>query len=286
MCSDQDWKIRKQGSLFLKEFLEPVLVKSPDSIKLQDRFHKDFFDEIAELAADVDILVRIEGIELMTKYLQILKVDQVEADYVPNICELISQCSDTLTDIRVRVRMAMLAGQIIDKLSNFLLATKHQTMFLEYFKLSAEDPDEDIRKGMAYNLPCFYFTFKGSDFQEYFEGIYSKLARDACPTIRKYIAAGLHESMGLVQSDESNAVFRSILKHLMNDEVKEIREVLVQNIDKLIVNFATDFDIKATLDAYQVMLREEKERSPIAGYDTTPSSKKEEKKKAYSAEPN
>ena len=85
MCSDQDWKVRKQGALFLKDFLEPVLIKSPDSIKLQEWFHKDFFDEIAELAGDVDILVRIEGVELMTKYLQILKIEQVEADYIPNI---------------------------------------------------------------------------------------------------------------------------------------------------------------------------------------------------------
>jgi hypothetical protein len=80
---------------------------------------------MAELAADEEVLVRMEGIEMMTEYLTCLKKDAVEADYVPNVDKLLKKATDPITADEIRIRVAKISGRILDRFSHFSLAVKN-----------------------------------------------------------------------------------------------------------------------------------------------------------------
>jgi hypothetical protein len=118
---------------------------------------------MVELAGDEDALVRIEGIDIMTEYLTLIKKDHVEADYVPNVEKMFKVALDPISADEIRVRMAKLSGKILDKFSYFLLDMKYQDMFIEFYKAAIQDKLSEVRLGVAYNLPCFYFAFKNCE---------------------------------------------------------------------------------------------------------------------------
>jgi hypothetical protein len=86
------------------------------------------------LTADEEALISIEGLEMMTQFLSLIKKDKFEADYVPNVDRMIKKLLDPVTADEVRVRMAMIIGKIVDGFSSFMLATKYQGMFLDMFR--------------------------------------------------------------------------------------------------------------------------------------------------------
>jgi hypothetical protein len=61
---------------------------------------------MVELAGDEDALVRIEGIDIMTEYLTLIKKDHVEADYVPNVEKMFKVALDPISADEIRIRMA------------------------------------------------------------------------------------------------------------------------------------------------------------------------------------
>jgi len=89
---------------------------------------------MAELAADEEALVRIEGIELMTEYLTVIKKSLVEADFIPNVEKMIEKAMDRITVNEIRIRMTKLSGKILDRLSGHMLSIKYQEMFMNFFK--------------------------------------------------------------------------------------------------------------------------------------------------------
>jgi hypothetical protein len=87
---------------------------------------------MADLAADEEVLVRIEGIEILTEYLTCIKKDLFENDYLPNVEKILKKAIDPITADEIRIRVAKLSGKILDGYSNFGLAIKHQEMFIEF----------------------------------------------------------------------------------------------------------------------------------------------------------
>jgi hypothetical protein len=87
--------------------VEPVRVT-------KQRFKTQFYDIMVELAADEEALVRIEGIDIMTEYLSLVKKDKVENDYVPNVDKMLKKACDPITPNEIRIRMAKLSGKILD----------------------------------------------------------------------------------------------------------------------------------------------------------------------------
>ncbi len=124
-----------------------------------------------ELAADEEALVRMEGIDIMTEYLGLIKKENVENDYAPNVNKMLKIASDPITANEIRIRMAKLSGKILDSFASFLLEGKYQDMFIEFYKCAIQDKLVEVRIGAAYNLPCFYFTYKNTDekFRQYFD---------------------------------------------------------------------------------------------------------------------
>ncbi len=82
-----------------------------------------------------------------------------------------------MTADEIRIRMTKISGKVLDKLAQCMLATKYEAMFMEFFKVMIKDKNIDVKIQAAYNLPCFYFTFRSSseENQEYFDNIYREL---------------------------------------------------------------------------------------------------------------
>ena len=110
----------------------------------KERFKQSFYPEMAELAQDIDPLVRIEGIELMTEFLTLIKKQNAEQDFLPNVEEILTIASDPLNDHRVRVRIAMICGKILDRLGSHFSQTRFGEMFIEYFKTIIVSKDEEV----------------------------------------------------------------------------------------------------------------------------------------------
>ena len=80
---------------------------------------------MVELAGDEESLVRIEGIDIMTEYLSLVKKNNVETDYAPNVEKMLKIAMDPISVDEIRIRMAKLSGKILDKFSYFLLDSKY-----------------------------------------------------------------------------------------------------------------------------------------------------------------
>lgn len=52
---------------------------------------------MAELVADEEILVQIEGIDIMTEYLLVVKKRHIEQDYIPNVEKMMKRVMDPAT---------------------------------------------------------------------------------------------------------------------------------------------------------------------------------------------
>ena len=81
---------------------------------------------MVELAADEECLVQIEGIEIMTEYLLVVKKKLIESDYIPNLDKMLKQAQDPVTADEIRIRMTKVSGKILDKLAQCMLATKFE----------------------------------------------------------------------------------------------------------------------------------------------------------------
>lgn len=85
----------------------------------KSRFKQYFYDMMAELAADEEGLVQIEGIDIMTEYLEVLKKPLIEKDFLPPLEKVLKKSQDAAIDDEIRTRMARISGKTIDKLSMF-----------------------------------------------------------------------------------------------------------------------------------------------------------------------
>jgi len=78
---------------------------------------------IVDFAADEEGLVQIEGIDLMTEYLPVIKKKLVERDYLPSLEKIIKKSHDSAIDDEIRIRLAKLSGKAIDRLSEIHLVS-------------------------------------------------------------------------------------------------------------------------------------------------------------------
>lgn len=172
---------------------------------------------MAEATADQELMVRIEGVNMFNEYMAFLTKADLERDFVPHLVDTLQMMTkDDLADDDAEIRMIHLLGLISDKLQRIGMLKSPEdhsleTTFIEYFKACMVHPVKDVRKGAAYNLPCFYLHFRfwepnlESSFNE-FDDSRSFLDRfyiDLCSDpntpvdILKTLAAGIHEVLNL-----------------------------------------------------------------------------------------
>lgn len=94
---------------------------------------------MVELAADEEVLVQIEGLELMTEYLSVVKKEKVREDFMPSVEKMLKTAVVTVTADEIRIKMAKLSGKIIDKLAQSGLVQQYENQFLEFMNLALKD---------------------------------------------------------------------------------------------------------------------------------------------------
>ena len=76
----------------------------------KNRFKEQFYEMMVEFASDHDGMVKIEGIDMMTEYLSLLKKPLVEKDFLPNLQKMLTMAADPIHEDEIRTRMAKLCG--------------------------------------------------------------------------------------------------------------------------------------------------------------------------------
>lgn len=124
-------------------------------------------------------------------------------------------------------------------------------MFVDYYKYAIQSKENEVRLGLLYNLPCYYFTFKNDEaIKEYFDQNYYDLSLESDPQILKLVAVGVHEALGIIQNNSSIGIFKDTLKNLLNNsDKKDVREALVSNIDKIIEAYDKELDLKSIIES-------------------------------------
>ena len=117
-----------------------------------------------------------------------------------------------------------------------------------------KDKNIDVKIQAAYNLPCFYFTFRSSseENQEYFDQTYRELiveTQNQNVDILKTLSASIHEALSLV-SYESGTLgsLSDCLKVLMNSPHRAVRDALAINIDQIIEHYMKESDLKEIIE--------------------------------------
>lgn len=135
---------------------------------------------------------------------------------------------DDSADDEAEARMSHLIGEIVDRLSrlgflkesNFNSADrddndKLEPILINYFKSCISHQVKEVRKGAAYNLPCFILHFRFwepmleqsfdefDDSRSFLDQNYFELcsAPDSPVEILKCLASGIHEVMKLFPSE-------------------------------------------------------------------------------------
>ena len=85
----------------------------------KQRFKDQFYELMAEFTADEEGMVQIEGIDMMTEYLTVLKRNVIEKDFLPNLEKMLTKAADPVNDDEIRIRMAKISGKILHRLSHF-----------------------------------------------------------------------------------------------------------------------------------------------------------------------
>ena len=185
------------GALFFKDYL----LEPQEQIMIHPRFKQVYVGELLELLQDEEAYIRIEALEILTKYLEHLEKSDIDGEYVHEVLRTLN------ADVEeIQIRVAELIGLIVHKLSTFELHLKHREEFLNFFKMMVSHKEAKMRRHAAYNLPCFYKLLK--EYQDEvdidFNEVYLKLAKDEDPEIVRVVASSLHEAFFLMPDDEDS----------------------------------------------------------------------------------
>lgn len=83
------------------------------------RFKQHFHDILLELAADEEIMVQVDGVELMNEFLSVFKRQTIEADFIPHVDRVFKKVLDTATCDEVRIKVTEYSGKILEKLAHY-----------------------------------------------------------------------------------------------------------------------------------------------------------------------
>lgn len=127
ICGDNNYKIRRDGCIFLKEYFK----KHRASIITSDRFKDVYLPLVIDFLNDEDLHIQIDAIEAYLEIIDCLTLEEVEADFTPCVLNFLQ--TENQAQIEITQRIAELFGQIIYKLKDFDLHLKYQSEFIAYF---------------------------------------------------------------------------------------------------------------------------------------------------------
>ena len=71
ICGDNNYKFRRDGVIFLKEYFQ----MNKDKILKSERFEFDYFPLLCELINDEDLFIQLDAIEAFCEFSEVLKPD-------------------------------------------------------------------------------------------------------------------------------------------------------------------------------------------------------------------
>ena len=81
ICGDNNYKIRRDGCVFLKEYFK----MHRDKIITSDRFRDVYLPLLIDFLNDEDLHIQIDAIEAYLEIIDCLSIEEVEADFTPCI---------------------------------------------------------------------------------------------------------------------------------------------------------------------------------------------------------
>lgn len=102
ICHDNNYKIRTDGVLFLKQYLKNEKVKSHPRLKEQ------YIPEVIDLLNDEEAYIRIEALEITTDFVDFLTPEEVEREYVQAVLKTIDVGIEEIV-----MRLAYMLGNVI-----------------------------------------------------------------------------------------------------------------------------------------------------------------------------
>jgi hypothetical protein len=85
VCGDTNYKIRMDGAIFFKQYLEQNYQKLIGTQRLE----QTYIPEICELINDEETFIKIEAIEGLQYILETLSVELIEKELIPSLLKLL-----------------------------------------------------------------------------------------------------------------------------------------------------------------------------------------------------
>ena len=120
ICHDNNYKIRRDGVLFLKDYFQ----HARETIIKSDRFEDVYLPELFDFVNDEDMHIQIDAIEAFIEIIDELEKDRVDTEFVPCFLNFLDQDNDH--QIEILERIASLFGPVLYKLSKFDLHIKYK----------------------------------------------------------------------------------------------------------------------------------------------------------------
>jgi hypothetical protein len=109
VCNDTNYKIRHDGSVFFKQYLEA----NHETLLGTTRLTQTYIPEICELINDEETFIKIEAIEGLLHILETLSSELIEREVVPSLLKLLNVVN---VPDEVIERMAQIIGPICYKI--------------------------------------------------------------------------------------------------------------------------------------------------------------------------
>jgi hypothetical protein len=226
ICSDNNYKIRRDGCIFFKEYFK----KDRESIIKGERFRALYYPTLVDFLNDEDLHIQLDAVEAVTEILDCLTLEEIENDFVPCVLNFLDIEDQSQTEIIVRI--SEIFGYILVKLKDFDLHTKYREQFINFYQEIVDHKEDCIRLKAVYNLPCMNLLYKSmeSELKVSFQEIYIKFSEDREYDIRFCAASSLHEAFKLTDEEEDISCLRTIFINCILDPSREMILLMNSNL--------------------------------------------------------
>mmetsp|Transcript_4775 Transcript_4775/g.8186 ORF Transcript_4775/g.8186 Transcript_4775/m.8186 type:complete len:448 (+) Transcript_4775:45-1388(+) len=233
ICSDNNYKIRRDGVIFLKEYLKANrsnIINSP-------RFRDIYLPTLVDFLNDEDMHIQIDAIEAVNEIMDQLSVEELERDLLPCFLQFLD--IENQSQIQIILRVASVFGELVNKISHFGLHLTYKREIIQFFKEICEHEDDDVRHMAAYNLPCMNLLYKPleKELEISFSEIYLRFSEDERWKIKECVSQSLHEAFKLAEEEEDTSSLRRCFLGFILDNSRQIQQIMNKNLATIVARY-------------------------------------------------
>ncbi|KAJ3343035.1 Serine/threonine-protein phosphatase 4 regulatory subunit 4 [Gonapodya sp. JEL0774] len=234
LCQDTDYEVRRCMCLQL-----PALARSLGPLPSRH----ELLEEFRELLMDDEDTVREATLSNFVLMIQRTDAEARLKILIPLYRRICEERAEKLMPLLAKETGPFLwetRGQLTESDSAF---------FLGFYQGLGVAQSVDLRDSCAYNFPVY-----GADKYESFQldKLYSTLASDMFPEVRRKIAASFHEVATLLAKD-AGRLLRPVFLRLISDPVPDIAQTLYPHIDRILTRLSSNEPGQRDLSAVHQM---------------------------------